>query len=56
MGTSPAEDSDGFEIVPRNLPTDKHAKDVCASPPRPSSLPIPVPTQHNVFPTQQVCR
>uniref|UniRef100_A0A1B6G7F9 Protein kinase domain-containing protein n=1 Tax=Cuerna arida TaxID=1464854 RepID=A0A1B6G7F9_9HEMI len=53
MGTSPAEDSDGFEIVPRNLPTDKHAKDVCASPPRPSSLPIPVPTQHNVFPTQQ---
>uniref|UniRef100_A0A1B6MS75 Protein kinase domain-containing protein n=1 Tax=Graphocephala atropunctata TaxID=36148 RepID=A0A1B6MS75_9HEMI len=53
MGTSPAEDSDGFEMVPRNLPTDKHAKDVCASPPRPSSLPIPVPTQHNVFPTQQ---
>ncbi|XP_054270973.1 serine/threonine-protein kinase unc-51 isoform X1 [Macrosteles quadrilineatus] len=50
--TSP-EDSDGFELVPNNLPTDKHAKDVCASPPRPSSLPIPVPTQHNVFPTQQ---
>jgi len=39
------QDSDDFVLVPSNLPTDKMVKEVSASPPRPSSLPIPVPTQ-----------
>uniref|UniRef100_A0A0K8T064 Protein kinase domain-containing protein n=1 Tax=Lygus hesperus TaxID=30085 RepID=A0A0K8T064_LYGHE len=39
------EDSDDFVLVPSNLPTDKHAHEVSMSPPRPSSLPIPVPNR-----------
>lgn len=40
------EDSDDFVMVPSNLPTDKHAPNYMGiSPPRPSSLPISVPTR-----------
>uniref|UniRef100_A0A069DW76 Putative serine/threonine-protein kinase ulk2-like isoform 2 n=1 Tax=Panstrongylus megistus TaxID=65343 RepID=A0A069DW76_9HEMI len=39
------EDSDDFVLVPSNLPTDKQCQEVSVSPPRPSSLPIPVPTR-----------
>ncbi|XP_039292868.1 serine/threonine-protein kinase unc-51 isoform X2 [Nilaparvata lugens] len=51
------DDSDDFVLVPSNLPTDRQddvscrnsdtnqERDVSASPPRPSFLPIPVPTQ-----------
>uniref|UniRef100_A0A224XE31 Putative serine/threonine kinase n=1 Tax=Panstrongylus lignarius TaxID=156445 RepID=A0A224XE31_9HEMI len=39
------EDSDDFVLVPSNLPTDKQCQEISVSPPRPSSLPIPVPTR-----------
>ncbi|BES95233.1 Domain of unknown function (DUF3543) [Nesidiocoris tenuis] len=40
------EDSDDFVLVPSNLPSDKNIQDIVSmSPPRPSSLPIPVPNR-----------
>uniref|UniRef100_A0A1B6BY53 Protein kinase domain-containing protein n=1 Tax=Clastoptera arizonana TaxID=38151 RepID=A0A1B6BY53_9HEMI len=47
------EDSDDFVLVPANLPTDKQIREISASPPRPISLPIPVPSQNNIFPIQE---
>ncbi|XP_014254421.1 serine/threonine-protein kinase ULK2 isoform X1 [Cimex lectularius] len=47
------EDSDDFVLVPSNLPMDKHGHEISMSPPRPSSLPIPVPARTRAQPITQ---